>query len=61
MTRPWPTGHWSLTSMCDTSVSTAWYTGRSASPAFAIKIFSTRRASGGVLDDGDLVDESREV
>mmetsp|Transcript_4780 Transcript_4780/g.17880 ORF Transcript_4780/g.17880 Transcript_4780/m.17880 type:complete len:273 (+) Transcript_4780:2235-3053(+) len=45
VTRPWPTGHWSLTSMCDTSVSTAWYTGRSASPVLAMRIFSTRFAS----------------
>ena len=45
VTRPCPTGHWSLTSMWDTSVSTAWYTGRSASPTLSMRILKTRLAS----------------
>ena len=48
VTLPCPTGVWSATSMWLTSVSTAWYTGRSTSPTLSIKMDSTRRASASV-------------
>ena len=48
VTWPCPTGVWSAISMWATSVSTAWYTGRSASPTLSIRMASTRRASASV-------------